>query len=148
MTGNLLRSLTTTLACSVLMSQAAQSDAAEPLVFISAFTSGDEGAIHAYRLESKTGRLQLAHRTTDVENPFFMAVSHDRKFLYSIHTKAFGGKEHEEVAAYAIEGRTGRLKLLNRQSALGLASCYLDVDATGKTVVVANYSTGSACVRL
>ena len=143
MTCNLLQSLITTLACSLLMFQAPGIGAAEPLVFISAFTSGDEGAIHAYRLESKTGRLQLVHRTTDIENPFFMAVSRDRNFLYSIHSKAFGGKEHEEVAAYAIEGRTGRLKLLNRQSALGSASCYLDVDATGKTVVVANYSTGS-----
>src|SRR5262249_36115738 len=40
-------------------------------------------------------------------------------------------------------GRTGKMKLLNRQSALGSAACYLDVDATGKTVLVANYSTGS-----
>ena len=35
------------------------------------------------------------------------------------------------------------MKLLNRQSARGSAACYLDVDATGKTVLVANYSTGS-----
>jgi 6-phosphogluconolactonase len=32
---------------------------------------------------------------------------------------------------------------LNRQSSLGTSTCYVDVDATGKTVVVANYSTGS-----
>ena len=50
---------------------------------------------------------------------------------------------HEYVAAYAIEGRDGNLKRLNEQSARGTASCYLDVDATGKTVVVANYSSGS-----
>ena len=37
----------------------------------------------------------------------------------------------------------GELKLLNRVSSLGTASCYLDVDATGKTVLVANYATGS-----
>jgi 6-phosphogluconolactonase len=35
------------------------------------------------------------------------------------------------------------LKLLNRQSARGSAACYLDVDATGKTLLVANYTTGS-----
>jgi 6-phosphogluconolactonase len=143
MTCNLLRTLFTTLAGSVLILQAPETAVADPLIFISAFKSGDEGAIHAYRLNSMTGQLKLVHRTTDVENPFFMTVSHDQKFLYSIHAQAFGGKDHEEIAAYAIEGRTGRLKLLNRQSALGSASCYLDVDATGKTVVVANYSTGS-----
>jgi len=118
-------------------------NADEPLVFISAFAAGDDGAIHAYRLATDTGRLELIHRTTEVENPFFMALSPDQRFLYSIHAEKFGGEDHEQVAAYEIEGRTGRLKLLNRQSALGSASCYLDVDATGKTVLVANYSTGS-----
>ncbi|MBI5757268.1 MAG: lactonase family protein [Planctomycetales bacterium] len=115
----------------------------EPLVFISSFAAGDKGSIQAYQLESETGALKLVHRTTGVENPFFMAVSRDQKFLYSIHAKSFGGKDPEQVAAYALEGRTGRLKLLNRQSSRGTASCYLDIDATGKTVLVANYSTGN-----
>ena len=35
------------------------------------------------------------------------------------------------------------MKLINRQSALGTTACYLDVDATGRTLVVANYSSGS-----
>ena len=127
----------------VMPAAAAPASADETLVFVSAFASGKEGAIHAFQLDSKTGSLTPMHRTTDVQNPFFLAVSPDQKFLSSIHARKFGGKEHEEVAAYAIVGRTGRLKLLNRQSSLGSASCYLDVDATGKTLLVANYSTGS-----
>ena len=118
-------------------------NADEPLVFISSFAAGEKGAINAYQLEPTTGALKSVHRTGDVENPFFLAVSRDQKFLYSIHAKTFSGKEPEQVAAYAIEGRTGRLKLLNRQSTRGTASCYLDVDATGKSVLVANYSTGN-----
>jgi 6-phosphogluconolactonase len=122
---------------------APQAKADEPVVFISAFAGGEKGAIHAYQLETKSGTLKPLHRTTGVEHPFFLAQSPDRKFLYSIHARQFGGKEPEEVAAYQVVGRTGELKLLNRQSALGSAACYLDVDATGKTVVVANYATGS-----
>jgi 6-phosphogluconolactonase len=119
-------------------------DADELIVFISAFAPGNDGAIHAYRLEPDAGQLKPVHRTTDIEHPFFMAVSPDGRFLYAIHAPGkFGGESHEQVAAYQIVGRTGRLKLLNRQSALGSAACYLDVDASGKTVVVANYSTGS-----
>src|SRR5204863_5011274 len=82
-------------------------------------------------------------RTAGVENPFFLALSPDKKFLYSIHAKEFGGKANEQVAAYQVVGRTGELKLLNRQSAEGTAACYLDVDKTGKTVLVANYTSGS-----
>ncbi|MDP1562429.1 MAG: lactonase family protein [Pirellulaceae bacterium] len=117
--------------------------ASDPVVFVSAFNSGDEGAIHAYRFDSATGQLKLLHRTTDVENPFFLAVSPNGRFLYSIDAPQFGGRNNEFVAAYAINEHDRRLTRLNRQSTRGTASCYLDVDATGKAVVVANYSTGS-----
>ena len=36
---------------------------ADPVVFVSAFKTGDEGAIHAYRFDSATGKLQLLRRT-------------------------------------------------------------------------------------
>lgn len=115
----------------------------EPLVFISAFESGDKGAIHAFHFDAKTGALKPLHRNTDIQNPFFLAISPDQRFLYAINAEKFGGADDEFVAAYAIEDRTGQLKRLNQQSSRGRASCYLDVDATGKTVVVANYASGS-----
>jgi 6-phosphogluconolactonase len=117
--------------------------ARDPLVFITAFAPGDKGGIHAYTFDATTGTLNPLRRTPGVENPFFLALSPDRKFLYSTHAKEFGGKEHEQVAAYAVVGRTGELRLLNRRSSAGTASCYLDVNHTGTTVLVANYGSGS-----
>jgi 6-phosphogluconolactonase len=141
---NLARSLFLIVIAATWSTSAQSVDSNDSLVFISAFAAGDEGAIHAYQLDAQTGQLKPIHRTAGVEHPFFMAVSRDHKFLYSIHAPGqFGGKTPEQIAAYEIVGRTGQLKLLNRQSAGGSAACYLDVDATGKTVVVANYSTGS-----
>ncbi len=62
------------------------------LVFISAFAPGEEGAIYAYQLDPDIGQLKLLQRTPGVEHPFFMAVSPDNKFLYSIHAPGqFGG---------------------------------------------------------
>ncbi len=114
------------------------------LVFITAFAPGDEGAIHACHLNVKTGELKPIHRTTGIEHPFFMALSPDRKYLYAIDAPGeFSGKNNEFVSAWALDGQTGRMKLLNRQSTHGTAACYVDVDATGKTVLVANYTTGS-----
>jgi 6-phosphogluconolactonase len=117
--------------------------AKDPLVFVTAFAPGEKGGIHAYEFDTAEGKLRPLRRTAGVENPFFLALSPDRTFLYSIHAKQFGGKENEQVAAYAIVGRTGELRLLNRQSAEGTAACYLDVDKTGKALLVANYSSGS-----
>lgn len=143
MKDNFVRSIFSLLVGAMLSNPLLTANADEPLVFISAFAAGDKGSIQAFQLESKTGQLKPVQQTTGVEHPFFLAVSKDQKFLYSIHAKNFGGKENEQIAAYQIEGRTGQLKLLNRQSALGTAACSLDVDATGKTVLVANYSSGS-----
>lgn len=131
------------LITAVLLGSTGAAQAADLLVFISAFAGGTNGGIHAFTLNPDTGHLTPVERTGGVENPFFLAVSRDHKHLYSIHAKSFGSKAPEEVAAYAIEGRTGRLKLLNRQSTRGSASCYLDLDATGRTVLVANYTTGN-----
>ena len=132
------------LAVGAMLSQTGpNSFADDPLIFVSSFGAGANGAIQAYRLELTTGKLNPVHRTVNVEHPFFIVLSPNQKYLYSIHAKSFGGSEPEQVAAYALEGRSGRMKLLNRQSTRGTASCYLDVDATGKTVLVANYTTGN-----
>lgn len=141
---NLLHSFLVVLVGASVSLIASRLSAEEPLVFISAFAAGDEGAIHAYQLDVASGKLRSLAKTTDVEHPFFLAVSPDNRFLYSIHAPGqFGGENDEQVTAFALEGRSGKLKLLNRQSARGTAACYLDVDATGKTVLVANYTTGS-----
>jgi 6-phosphogluconolactonase len=131
------------LAALALSAAPSPAAAADPLVFVTAFAPGEQGGIHAYEFSTRDGKLKPLRRTAGAENPFFLALSPDRKFLYSIHAKQFGGKENEQVAAYEVIGRTGELKLLNRQSAKGTAACDLDVDKSGKAVLVANYSSGS-----
>jgi 6-phosphogluconolactonase len=114
--------------------------AAEPVVFVSAFASGEKAGIHAFGFDSETGTLKPLKRATGMQSPFFIALSPDRRFLYSIDE--FGGKDNF-VAAFAIEGRVGDLKPLNRQNTRGTASCFLEVDPTGKCVLAANYSSGN-----
>ncbi|MCH9655057.1 MAG: lactonase family protein [Planctomycetes bacterium] len=131
------------LAGMVFSNTAQKAAAEEPLVFISAFAPGEKGAIYAFQMNPKTGELKEVARNTEVEHPFFMTVSPDNKYLYSINAEKFGGKDNENVAAFKLEGRSGKLKFLNQQSSHGTASCYLDIDKSGKAVVVANYSSGN-----
>src|SRR5947207_5918078 len=137
------RALAFALAALALIAAPRPAAAADPLVFVTAFAPGERGGIHAYAFGTADGRLKPLRRTAGAENPFFLALSPDRKYLYSTHAKQFGGKDKEQVAAYEVVGRTGELKLLNRQSAEGTAACYVDVDKTGKTLLVANYASGS-----
>ncbi len=135
-----LMSLTAGIA---LMLSANPSFSATPTVLVSSFAPGDQGGIQAYQLNTETGSITPIHRTAGISSPFFIAVSPDQKFLYSIDAKNFGGTEPEQVAAFRLESGNGKLTLLNRQSTQGTASCYLEVDQTGKSVLVANYSSGN-----
>lgn len=129
------------LALSVIATSPALAE--QVTLFASSFAPGKDGAIHAFAFDTETGMLTTVHRNGDISNPFFFAISPDQEFLYSIHALTFGGKEPEQIAAYQLKGKPGHLSLLNRQTTRGTASCYVDVDATGKSVLVANYSSGS-----
>jgi len=115
----------------------------EITLFVSSFAAGEKGGVEALRFSPADGSLNRLKRTGGIENPFFLAISPGGKFLYAVHATAFGGEEDEEVAAYAIDRSTGALATLNRQSAKGSATCYLEIDATGRTLLLANYSSGS-----
>src|SRR4051812_9518578 len=133
--------LTFALAALSMTAAPSPAPAAGPLVFVTAFAPGEKGGIHAYEFDARAGTLKPLRRTAGAENPFFLAPSPDKKFLYSTHARQFGGAENDQVAAYEVDGRTGGLRLLNRQSARGTAACYLDVDKSGKAVLVANYAS-------
>ncbi|MDE2999780.1 MAG: lactonase family protein [Gemmatimonadota bacterium] len=94
--------------------------------------------ISVYRLDLSTG--DLAHRNTvsDVKNPSFQAVHPSNRFLYSVAEVNDGGAIH----AFEIDPATGALGSLNHQSSMGAGPCHVSVDATGRVVLAANYSSG------
>jgi 6-phosphogluconolactonase len=113
------------------------------LVFVSMFAPKEQGGIRAFHLDPAAGTLVAAKETRGVPHPFFLALSPDRTTLFSIWAEKFGSPDDEEVAAWRIVGRDGVLEPLNRQSSRGTASCYLETDPTGRTLLVANYTSGS-----
>ena len=55
----------------------------ELLVLISAFAPGEDGAIHAYRLDASSGKLESIGKQSEVENPFFLALSPDSSIRFT-----------------------------------------------------------------
>ncbi len=94
--------------------------------------------ISVYRLDLSTG--DLAHRSTvsEVKNPSFQAIHPSNRFLYSVAEVNDGGA----IYAFAIDPSTGALRSLNHQSCMGAGPCHVSVDATGRVVLAANYSSG------
>ena len=97
--------------------------------------AGSRG-IYTGTLDADTGHLGKLELAAAVPSPSFLALTPDGKFLYA-NTPVNGGS----VAAFRVE-TNGQLTALNTLPAGG-GGCHVAVDATGRNVFVANYSSGS-----
>jgi 6-phosphogluconolactonase len=113
--------------------------AGESLVYFGTYTSGKSQGIYVSKFDSATGELSAPELAAETRNPTFLAVSPNGKNLYAVSEMSKTGA----VSAFAFEGKTGKLKLLNQQFSGGGGPCHVAVDATGKCLLVANYGSGS-----
>ena len=120
------------------------------LVYLGTYTekrpdgNGSKG-IYRARFNQATGKLGELSLAAELENPSFLAVSPDRRFLYAVAEVGVAGTNGEPtggVASYAIAADDS-LKLINRVPSLGADPCHVAVSRSGRTVAVANYSSGS-----
>lgn len=118
--------------------------------YIGTYTGSGSKGIYLCKFNARTGEIGEAELAAEVGSPSFLAIHPNQKFLYAVTESAeFNGKPSGSVSAFAIDAKTGKLTLLNRQSSQGAGPCHLVVDATGKNVLVANYSAGSiACLPI
>lgn len=115
----------------------------EYLVFATSWVAGEDGAIVALNLNTDTGELSEVGRTTGIENPFYLALSPDRRVLYAAFVPGDFENDSGSIGAFEIVDNSGRLRKLNEKEANGRTTCYVDVDPTGQSVVFANYTSGS-----
>ncbi len=115
--------------------------------YVGTFTrDGGEGIYHG-RLDPRTGALAIDGVTRDVVDPSFLAVAPGGRSLYAVnHVNRLAGEPGGGVSAFALDRRTGALRLLNRERSHGASPCHLTVDPGGRWVLAANYGGGSAAV--
>jgi 6-phosphogluconolactonase len=116
-------------------------------VFVGTYTGGKSKGIYRCEFDPSTGKLNEPVLAAETPSPSFLAIDPSHRFLYAVgETGVFKGKKSGSVCAFALDARTGELKLLNRQPSGGEGPCHLVVDRQGKHVLVANYGGGSASV--
>ena len=117
------------------------------LVYVGTYTKKGSEGIYVYRLDTSSGALEPVSKATGVENPSFLAIHPSRRYLYAVdEVREFKGQPGGAVSAFAIDPKTGDLTYLNQQLSRGAGPCHLSVDQTGKFVLAANYSAGSAAI--
>lgn len=103
-------------------------------------TSQSEG-IYTAEFDSEKGSLAPIRLAVEIASPGFLATHPNKQNLYST-TAGFEKPNTGAVAAFRIH-EDGSLSLLNKQPTLGRSACHLSIDTTGKTLIAANYSSGS-----
>ena len=103
-------------------------------------TSQSEG-IYTAEFDSEKGSLSPISLAAEIASPGFLATHPNQQYLYS--TTAGSEKPNTgAVAAFRIHD-DGSLSLLNKQPTLGRGACHVSIDASGQTLIVANYSSGN-----
>jgi 6-phosphogluconolactonase len=116
----------------------------DSIAFVGTYTRQDSKGIYAYRFRSATGQLTPIGLVAETENPSFLALHPNHRFLYAVNEISnFEGQSAGSVSAFSIDGKTGMLTLLNRVSTRGTIPAHLVVDQTGRLLLVANYGSGS-----
>ncbi len=112
--------------------------AADVPFYLGTYTKpGKSEGIYFGRLDTETGRLGPVVLAGKAVNPSYVALSPDGRHLYST-TEENGGA----VAAFAVSA-DGRLTLLNTSATGGTGTCHVWVDAAGRNVLSADYSSGT-----
>ena len=113
-------------------------------VYYGTYTRETSKGIYRSRFSPSTGKLSAPELAAELREPSFLAIHPSQNYLYAVsEVNDFSDDESGSINAYSLDRSSGRITLLNTVSTRGSAPCHLDVDQTGKAVVVANYGSGS-----
>lgn len=122
-------------------------NAQNPIYYLLVGTYTNTGAsegIYVYRFNPNKTEVTLMSKTTGVENPSYLAISKDQKFVYCVNENK--GDKPGSVSSFALDKAKGELHFLNKQPSGGDAPCFINIDASGKNVIATNYSGGNFSV--
>ncbi len=111
----------------------------EVRLWFGTYTSAKNGSkgIYTSTLNTDTGKLAEPVVAGEAKSPSFLALSPNGKNLYAALEDGGGS-----VGAFSV-APDGTLKALGTESAGGGGTCHVSVDATGRSVLAANYGGGS-----
>jgi 6-phosphogluconolactonase len=105
--------------------------------------SGTPNGILSFAWDAATGQLSPEGIAAPISHSTWLHISPDRRFLYvACELEEFQGKPTGSVASFALNN--GKLTAISNVASQGKGTCHLTTDQTGRTVICANYSGGSA----
>ena len=120
----------------------------DDLIYAGTYTGpGKAEGIYVLQLDAASGALSRVHTVGGVDNPSFLVLDRPRRFLYAVEElNEYEGQPTGAISAFAVDGASGNLTFLNRQTTHGTLPCYVSLDPSERFALVANYGSGTLAV--
>lgn len=121
-------------------------EAKKHILYVGTYTKGMTEGIFVYSFNDQTGRLVNLKIPAMANNPSFLAISANQKYLYAVcELDNLDSNKSGGLSAFRIENKN-QLTLLNRVLTHGANPCHVCLSPDGKRLVVSNYSGGNLSV--
>jgi 6-phosphogluconolactonase len=132
------------MATQILWSHAGQETKRRLLLVGTQTETGSSRGIYAWHWDPAGGELQSAGLAAESDNPTFLAIDPDAKYLIAANEiSSFEARASGAVSAFAIDQAAARLKPINEVLSLGAGTCHVAFDHLGRAAFCANYGGGS-----
>jgi 6-phosphogluconolactonase len=138
-----------TTAAAVAVVSGSQAPAAGRLVYIGTYTGQNTSSkgIYAFRFDDTSGTLTPLGVQAETPSPSFLTFGKGGGVLYAVNELSkFNGESAGSVSSFAVNATNGSLTPLNVESSRGADPCFLQCDATGRFLALANYTGGTFAI--
>ncbi|NOG46626.1 MAG: lactonase family protein [Calditrichaeota bacterium] len=109
------------------------------LLFVGSYTENSDQGIEIYQVD-ESGRLTLKSVQKNIDNPSYITISPDKKYLYAANELMnYTDKNGGYISSYSINQETGGLTFINKIFSEGGAPCYITTSNDGQFLLVSNY---------
>jgi 6-phosphogluconolactonase len=116
-------------------------------VYVGSYATADQPGIYAFTFDDATGKLNPHGTFTGIVNPSFLIAHPNGRWLYVVSETS--QQEHGvsgAVWAFRCNWEPWNIEPINQQASGGDTPCHLEIDSTGRWLLVSNYSSGSVGV--
>lgn len=113
-------------------------------LFVGTYTDNGSEGIYSYRFNTETGEVTQKTLAATAENPSFIRISSDKKYMYAVNETNTVDGNSGAVTAFKIDGP--QLTPMNTVSSFGAHPCHIGISDDGSMVAVSNYTGGTISV--
>jgi 6-phosphogluconolactonase len=113
------------------------------VLYIGSYAAADQPGIYAFTFDDATGNLIEQGTFAGIVNPSFLLVHPNGRWLYAVsETSQQENGTPGAVWAFRCSREPWSIEPINHQASGGDAPCHLEIDSTGRWLLVSNYSSG------